>query len=520
MIGKISFYYAVLALLLILLYSPVINAGEYYITVSPVLKAADNSIYVNDEPIYGDPLQKYQAGAFYSGGKVEPTAVFKVKTSALLIATVKKNGIPLAAAEIIWKINSQKREENQVGYIVSSGEKKLSGNNETSVKTMTLSQDVEINAQYPENSGSIPCGSGKYLPLKLSAGQSYLEISSATPGITDISATFALESDLKKNTVYAAIEWKKEAEPVIELNLSDNGPVYFSDLSNPSLPNFSVLETRVLHKNGGNLEDALTLQLPEKWDFLYSADNPRFPDNFEILKNGEPSSRDDLKNVYKIFVGASEDNSKSGKNVSLKLSIKKGDELIFRAKCRPLENPDAKHYAEIYNIAAVLLQNEIIAYTPITVIRTEYEKQQPENYFSDLNISLKDAEDPVKPGAKISYELSLYNTGPGIVIITSFVFKNSTAALPVNSMIVFRDSTGKTLEDGENFYDRKKEIKLDNNRREAVIYFQLNSDSVRVDKNAQIGITVEYEILKKFEDSSIKKIKGSSIVYEKTRISE
>ncbi len=340
-----------LLLLLPLLLNEKIHAVDVYtITLSPVFISSDRNSYVSDQLIYDQPLQTYQAGAFYKGGKVAPTGRYAINSKVILVATVKQNNMNIPNAEILWKINyDNKNNDKLTGKITACGETGNFNNFDKAIKAYSLSQTKIIYGQIPESKKEDLTGSGEYLPLTLLPGQSYIELTSYSPGITEIAAVLTSEKNPKKNTVYAAIEWFQESDALIDMSICDNGPLYFdNEPSSWRARNYAIFETTIKHNGGCELKDILTFQLPENWNFLFPKESKDFLQNFEIIKNDDYIPHKNFINDFKIISGILDNNTSLKKiYLSIKLSLNAGEKIILRIKARPNEKPNEKNGATI-----------------------------------------------------------------------------------------------------------------------------------------------------------------------------
>ncbi|MBP7654646.1 hypothetical protein KA977_14585 [Candidatus Dependentiae bacterium] len=498
-------------------------AGDYSIVISPVFLDEDGELFANASAEYRDMLQNYSVGSVINNNRISPTARYDMKTKAALIATVTKRGMPVQSSEIIWRINSLKSPIiNSDCFITNYSRKEKSSLQNNFLKTLTLDEPQNIMVQYPKNAGLNPRGTGKYESLILHPGQSFIELSSISPGYSEISVTLPDEDNPEKNTVYAVIEWLYPEECAVDLFLSDNGPLEY--LYGEKEDNICVLNAELKMISGKQFNDILTVTLPESFDFAYDEESEDFGYNFELFKNGKQIKTTDIIEKFVLSSGIVKSADNEKKYVSIKVdNLDSGDELRFSVKTKHMKNYKFENNtdAKILNSSVMLLDYKLIKENPVTLVNNE-DVNNPDYYFSNLDLTLTDYDEPVKKGKIIKYELKLLNSGKGKINIKKMTVKSNSGSFPENSKLIVYEKGKKTLNlfgtvSIENYLEKGSPFVLKQRNAEAVLYFELKAEN-NVDV-IKTGVEVEFELLRKFRDGSVKKIESKVIANELTKIS-
>ncbi|HPG31370.1 MAG TPA: hypothetical protein PKY81_10225 [bacterium] len=513
----------ILVIIFLTLSCRLVMAGDYSIIISPVFIDDDGSLFANASTEYRDMTQYYPAGGIVNNNRIKAAASYEIKTKTVLVATVVKRGMPVPDAEIIWRINSGNAQNAGADcFITNYSEKDKSTFQKDFLKTYAVSEKKTITAQQPKKSGLYPRGSNKYQSLIIHPGQSFVELTSTTPGFAEISATLSVENNPEKNTAFTVVEWLYPDEITVDLSISDNSPFDIYDLG--SGEKYISVKTILKVISGKKYEDILSVSLPESFDFFYPENEPDFISNFDIFLNDEKIARYELEKKYSLAYGIISSGNAPKKYVSVKIGdMTAGDVLKISVKTVPTKKIEFDKTQPVKTmICSAMLHNyQLIKHNPITLTEIE-ENESPDFYFSNLDVQLTDLKDPAGSGDNIKYELRLLNSGKGRIKITDMILNTNSGGIPSNSNLTIYESGRKTINFGsldiKDYLNKPESFYLNKQNSEAVLTFELN---VKNGVNAvKTGIEIKYELSKKYSDGSVKRLKTNTIADELTKITE
>jgi len=501
-------------------------AGQYAITLSPVYLSDNGKPYISGELIYNSLLQKFPAGAIVDNNKIHAASIYEVKTKAVVIATVFKNGLPAPGVDVIWKINPSNSNAS-VGFVSACGAKITGDLSSTTIKTATFTNPTEIVAQPVKLKDGGYFGSNEYTKVNLLPGQSFIELSSAVPGYTELAAIIKDEDDPAKNTVYTAVEWVLAAGVSARLSLADNGAVNFYGAATPAgfaafADTYCELTATVALNSGKIYSDILTVQLPPDWNFLVDDKSQNIISNFNLLKNGVRISGESLAVDYGLITGVIKNETGLCRFVSIKLTLDDRACFDFKIKIKPLKTIEFEDNAgcRIFNSTAMLLESGLITSNAITLLNAA-KYLTADYFFSDLNAELSVMTKPAVKGAPVKYELKLINNGYGNIRILEILANSNISCAPAWSKLIIypefdkRDSIFAGRELLKNYLDKPSQFVIGVGGG-AVLDFEFSQD---IDQQLiKTGVLVKFELSRRNNAGQIERLESEVRLNELTSV--